>query len=311
MFSSAFRTTKITFVCNWWRISPFLPFVQWSCRRAWCCTAFLFRLCIRVGSSLGLLHIIWFRSCASPYKRVFVEIFFVICHLEFSLRLSLLFTHRWLSRHISPSQCGNGAGCIESSWKQDFFLNWYWFKLWQFQWVQMKKFLTTSLRSHFTGWIRGWSISRRTHKTLVSCKWDYSKSSTILWWDNFLLQVRQLIEVWLGLTVLDASKQGPALKNRLHGNAEQYKPLLNRDTLKADDGVKYFRDMLRPHFVKGAHSIFFWIFRARRINIEIVDWMGRFDLLLRRLKDSWMDMLPLSSMTEQQKEAQYQAHIAQ
>ena len=39
--------------------------------------------------------------------------------------------------------------------------------------------------------------------------------------------------------------------------------------------------------------------------------MGRFDLLLRRLKDSWMDMLPLSSMTEQQKEAQYQADMTQ
>ena len=31
----------------------------------------------------------------------------------------------------------------------------------------------------------------------------------------------ELIEVWLGVTVLDASKQRPALKNRLHGNAEK------------------------------------------------------------------------------------------
>ena len=103
----------------------------------------------------------------------------------------------------------------------------------------------------------------------------------------------ELIEVWLGLTVLDASKQGPALKNRLHGNAEKYKPLLNRDSPKAEDGVKYFRDKLRHHFVKGAHSIFLWRFyffiRARRGNTEMVDWIGRFDLLLRRVKDSWMD----------------------
>ena len=34
----------------------------------------------------------------------------------------------------------------------------------------------------------------------------------------------------------------------------------------------------------------------------MVDWTGKFDLLLKRVKDSWMDMLPLSSMTEQQRE---------
>ena len=66
----------------------------------------------------------------------------------------------------------------------------------------------------------------------------------------------ELIEDWLDLTVLDTSKQGAALKNRLHGNVDRYKPLLNRDALKADDGVKYFRAKLRPHFVKGAYSVF-------------------------------------------------------
>ena len=103
----------------------------------------------------------------------------------------------------------------------------------------------------------------------------------------------ELIEVWLGVTVLDASKQRPALKNRLHGNAEKYKPLLSRDALKAEDGAKYFRDKLRPHFVKGAHSIFLWRFclfiLARRGNTEMVDCIGRFDLLLRRVNDSWKD----------------------
>ena len=42
------------------------------------------------------------------------------------------------------------------------------------------------------------------------------------------------IEDWLEVTVLDTSKQGPALKNRLHGNAEKYRGLLDRDALKAE-----------------------------------------------------------------------------
>ena len=43
----------------------------------------------------------------------------------------------------------------------------------------------------------------------------------------------------------------------------------------------------------------------------MVDWIGHFHLLSKRAKDSWMDMLPLSSMTEQQRQAQYQADMAQ
>ena len=95
---------------------------------------------------------------------------------------------------------------------------------------------------------------------------------------------------------------------------KKYRGLLNRDVLKAEDGVKYFRDKLRPHFVKGAYSVFLWrvylFIRARRGNTEMVDWIDKFDLLLKRVKDSWMYMLPVSSMTEQQRESQYQADIA-
>ena len=40
---------------------------------------FFFGPCIRVGSSLRFLHSVWFHSCVSPYKRVFVEILFVVC----------------------------------------------------------------------------------------------------------------------------------------------------------------------------------------------------------------------------------------
>ena len=60
----------------------------------------------------------------------------------------------------------------------------------------------------------------------------------------------ELIDDWLDLTVLEAGKRGPALKNRLVGDAEMYNGLLDGESLRAADGVKYFRDTLRPHFIK-------------------------------------------------------------
>ena len=41
----------------------------------------------------------------------------------------------------------------------------------------------------------------------------------------------------------------------------------------------------------------------------MVDWIGKFSLLLKRLNDSWMDLLPLSAMNQQQRESQYQADV--
>ena len=115
--------------------------------------------------------------------------------------------------------------------------------------------------------------------------------------------------------MLEAEKRGPALKNRLVGDAETYKGLLDRESLRTADGGKYFRDTLRPHFIKGAQSVFLWRFyqftRARRGNIEMVNWTGKFSLLFKRLKDSSMDMLPMSTLSEEQRQNQYLADVAQ
>ena len=98
--------------------------------------------------------------------------------------------------------------------------------------------------------------------------------------------------------------------NRLISELQKsVKGLPNRESLRADDGVKYFRGTLRPHYVKGAQNVFLWRFyllvRKRRGNMEMVDWIGEFSLLLKRLKDLWMDLLPLSAMNQQQRESQY------
>ena len=44
--------------------------------------------------------------------------------------------------------------------------------------------------------------------------------------------------------------------------------------------------------------------------MEIAKWIGKFSVLLKRLKDAWMDMLPTSSMSETRRQNQYHADVA-
>ena len=124
-----------------------------------------------------------------------------------------------------------------------------------------------------------------------------------------------MIEDWLDLTVLEDTRRGPALKNGLVGDAEMHKGLLDRESLRATNGVKYFRDTLRPHFIKGVHNVFLWRFcqfnRARRGGLDMVKGIGRFSLSLKRSRDAWMDNLPMSSTSEEQRQSQYLADVNQ
>ena len=113
----------------------------------------------------------------------------------------------------------------------------------------------------------------------------------------------ELIDDWLDPTVLEAGKRGPALKNRFVGDAAMHKGHLDRESLTSEDGVKYFKDTLRRHFIKGAQSVFPWRFwqfiQARRGDIEMVKWIGKFSLLLKRLRDNWINMLPMTATSEE------------
>ena len=63
---------------------------------------------------------------------------------------------------------------------------------------------------------------------------------------------------------------GPSLKNALVGAAGFYKNMLNNADLRnPDNGVRHFKDTLRPYFVKGVNY---------RGNQEFVLWIGRFEV---------------------------------
>ena len=54
------------------------------------------------------------------------------------------------------------------------------------------------------------------------------------------------IDDWVDITELEPEKQGPALRNRLEGEAAIHKRLLDRDRLKDRvNGVRYFKSYLR------------------------------------------------------------------
>ena len=105
----------------------------------------------------------------------------------------------------------------------------------------------------------------------------------------------ELVLDWEDSCQLDKALRGPALKNRLYGDATVYKPMLDRIKLKdPDDGVNYFLRTLRPKFVKGAQTIFLYrLFRfnkLRRGKFDIVRWNARFELEMMRFRDSWNDL---------------------
>ena len=102
------------------------------------------------------------------------------------------------------------------------------------------------------------------------------------------------IDDWCDITELEPEKRGPALRNRLEGEASQYKRLLNRELLREpNDGVNRF---LRPHFINGAQTVFLYRFmqfmKYNKGTLDLHKWMTRFQLTGNRLIESWMNLLP-------------------
>ena len=69
------------------------------------------------------------------------------------------------------------------------------------------------------------------------------------------------IDDWCDITELEAKKWGPALRNRLEGEASVFKRLLDREELRQPNGrgVEYFKRALSPHFAKGAQTVFLYL----------------------------------------------------
>ena len=100
------------------------------------------------------------------------------------------------------------------------------------------------------------------------------------------------LDDWCDITELDDEKRGPALRNKLEGDAAIYKKMLSRENVKSkEDGVTYFKRTLRPFFVKVSVNVFLYRFQLfmslRRGSSNLMKWMSRFQIQLKRLEEAW------------------------
>ena len=66
------------------------------------------------------------------------------------------------------------------------------------------------------------------------------------------------IDDWVDITELEPEKQGPALRNRLEGEAAIHKRLLDREKLKDKvNGVQYLQELLAPSVCQGCFKRLF------------------------------------------------------
>ena len=79
-----------------------------------------------------------------------------------------------------------------------------------------------------------------------SIDWNYLRIPPHVDGSTSWFKYEELIGDWLDLTVLEAGKRRPALKNRLIRDAAMCKGLLDPETLRLEGGVKYFKNTLRP-----------------------------------------------------------------
>ena len=112
-----------------------------------------------------------------------------------------------------------------------------------------------------------------------------------------------LIDDWVNITTLSAEKLGPSLKNALTGNAEYYKKMLDNEQLRHErNGITYFKETLRPYFVKGANHVFLWrfmqLFRTWRGNGEFVSWIARFEVASKKVMEAFMGLLDFSTVPQ-------------
>ena len=70
-------------------------------------------------------------------------------------------------------------------------------------------------------------------------------------------QYEERVDEWCDITTSTPDRRGPLLKSRLCGLAEPYKQLLDPISLKDEnEGVNYFENTLRKHFLKGSDHTF-------------------------------------------------------
>ena len=119
------------------------------------------------------------------------------------------------------------------------------------------------------------------------------------------LEYEDMIEDWLGITTLSPEKWGPSLKNALVGQAEFYKNMLDNQKLRDENnGVSHFKELqgdsktlLREGRLLHLHVEVYVSTPLLANAMDFITWITRFEVAVRRLQTSWLDLTPLPPET--------------
>ena len=114
------------------------------------------------------------------------------------------------------------------------------------------------------------SYTEETLNLSMTAKQPPSYDGKVSWFRH-----EELVDDWVTITTVKASKRGPLLKSRLTGDAYMYKAVLQNDQLQdPDEGVSYFKNTLKKYFLKGATNVclhrLLSFFNHRRQNQEFL-----------------------------------------
>ena len=92
-----------------------------------------------------------------------------------------------------------------------------------------------------------WNYTEETLNLSMTAKQPPSYDGKVSWF-----RYEELVDDWVTIATVEASKRGPLLKSRLTGDAYMYKAVLQNHLLQdPDEGVNYFKNTLKKYFLKG------------------------------------------------------------
>ena len=110
------------------------------------------------------------------------------------------------------------------------------------------------------------------------------------------LRCENLVRDWIMFTAVDTARQGPLPKNRLVEDAAMYRELLDNENsqIQKQEWSREFSQLPTRLFLERWPGCFLYRFLShRRGNGEFVTtFISKFDVLLRRLRESWEDTAP-------------------
>ena len=117
----------------------------------------------------------------------------------------------------------------------------------------------------------------------------------------------KMVHEWCSITTIDKDKRALMLRHGLQGQALIWKEFMeNVDLTNSTEfsalypgmtwGVRNLLESMKQHMIKDAESVYLWrlgqFHQCKRRNHSFYEWMLKWKLAVKKLSDSWMDVLP-------------------